>query len=106
MGQVLPLLPQMSQLHKQYTPVRAVGMVLAAWRVAQISPGRVQAVLVSEGPFQDEDLLPARMGMSWVGSPWRIAYEAGGQAKRFVTYQKPAFDPRDRGWLPGQVVGL
>src|SRR5438132_14327334 len=46
------------------------------------------------------------MGMSRVGSPWRVADDTGGQAERFVTYQKPAFDPRDRGWLPGQVTGL
>jgi hypothetical protein len=40
-------------------------MVPTPWRIAEISASRINAVFVSEGAFQHEDLFSARMGMRW-----------------------------------------
>src|SRR2546423_3688242 len=96
----------MPQLHKKHTAIRAVGVMAAARRVAQVGAGRVHAVLVGEGPFQDEDFLPARVGMRREGGPGRVPYDARGQAERFVTHQVAPLDPRGRGRFPGEVSSL
>ena len=96
----------MPQLHKKHTAVRAVGVMAAARWVTQVGAGRIHAVLVGEGSFQDEDFLPARVGMRREGGSRRVPDYTRGQAERFVTHQVAPFDPRGRGRLPGEVSGL
>jgi hypothetical protein len=89
----LPYSSQMAQLHENDAPIRAVRMMSAARRVAQIRAGWIHAVLVGESSFQDEDFLSAGVGMSRKRGSCRVPYETRSQTECLITHQVTPFNP-------------
>src|SRR5690606_39687081 len=66
---------KLPKLDEQATAFGRTWPMAGAWWIAHVSPGGVTAMLILEDTLQDEELLPARMGMGCKMATRGIAHD-------------------------------